>query len=141
MISGWDSNPFTGRKNGKGFYLYPRKGRKRPHAQIPALVEAAARKSLPPAEIQQRLVLLMVTEAVRCLQEEIIRSPDDGDLGAVLGLGFPPFRGGPFHYVDAEGPGRLVDRLQVLADRHGPRFQPPDLLREMARTGPRFHRS
>ena len=132
---------YLGRKNRKGFYLYPRgKGKKRPNPRIQELLEATRREAIPASEIQDRIALLMVNEATRCLEEEIIRSPDDGDLGAVLGLGFPPFRGGPFRFIDSEGPGRLVDRLQRLADRHGARFQPSDLLRKMAQKGPRFHR-
>jgi 3-hydroxyacyl-CoA dehydrogenase/enoyl-CoA hydratase/3-hydroxybutyryl-CoA epimerase len=129
-----------GRKNGKGFYVYPRgKGRKKPSPRIGELLDISEKSSLSAAEIQDRVALLMINEATRCLEEEIIRTPDDGDLGAVLGLGFPPFRGGPFRYIDAEGPSRLVDRLQRLADLHGARFQPSDLLRQMAKKGPRFH--
>jgi 3-hydroxyacyl-CoA dehydrogenase/enoyl-CoA hydratase/3-hydroxybutyryl-CoA epimerase len=53
----------------------------------------------------------------------VLQSPTDGDLGAVLGLGFPPFRGGPFHYADSLGP-RLADRLRGLASAHGSRYAP-----------------
>jgi len=83
-------------------------------------------------EIQDRLALLMVNEAVHCLQEGVISSPRDGDLGAILGLGFPPFRGGPFRHVDTVGAENVVIRLQDLADRHGPRFRPAESLRRLA---------
>jgi len=79
-------------------------------------------------EVQDRLALLFVNEAVRCLEEGVIRSPTDGDLGAVLGLGFPPFHGGPFHYADSLGPRALADTLRRLADRHGPRYAPAEIL-------------
>jgi len=69
-------------------------------------------------------VLLFVNEAAHCLDEGVLASPADGDLGAVLGLGFPPFRGGPFHYADALGATSVADRLRRLADQYGPRFEP-----------------
>jgi 3-hydroxyacyl-CoA dehydrogenase/enoyl-CoA hydratase/3-hydroxybutyryl-CoA epimerase len=74
--------------------------------------------------MQDRLVLLLVNEAVRCLDEGVLRSPTDGDLAAVLGLGFPPFRGGPFHYADSIGARALAGRLGVLAAAHGSRYEP-----------------
>jgi 3-hydroxyacyl-CoA dehydrogenase/enoyl-CoA hydratase/3-hydroxybutyryl-CoA epimerase len=78
-------------------------------------------------------VLLFVAEAIRCLDEGVLHSPTDGDLGAVLGLGFPAFRGGPFHYADALGLGALADRLRALAARHGVRYEPAAGLVERAR--------
>ena len=81
----------------------------------------------------------MVNEAVYCLQEEIIASPSDGDVGAILGLGFPPFRGGPFRYIDAVGTHALVDTMNRLRDAHGPRFEPAPLLTDMARDNNSFH--
>ena len=80
-------------------------------------------------------MLLFVNEAVRCLEEGVLASPTDGDLGAVLGLGFPPFHGGPFHYADALGPSELAARLERLAERHGPRYAPAGVLR----AGKRFY--
>ena len=88
--------------------------------------------------IQDRLALLFVNEAIRCLEEGVLESPTDGDLGAVLGLGFPPFRGGPFHYADAFGLEALVARLRVLAAQHGSRYEPAGLLVERAREGRTF---
>ena len=68
--------------------------------------------------------MLFVNEAVRCLDEGVLRSPTDGDLAAVLGLGFPPFRGGPFHHADSIGAQALASRLGVLAAAHGSRYEP-----------------
>jgi len=93
----------------------------------------APTRSTPPAEaIQDRLLLMMVNEAVRCLEDGVLRAPIDGDLGAVFGLGFPPFRGGPFRHVDREGPGTIVDALERLEARHGDRFRPAERLRTQA---------
>jgi 3-hydroxyacyl-CoA dehydrogenase/enoyl-CoA hydratase/3-hydroxybutyryl-CoA epimerase len=89
--------------------------------------------------IQERLVLLFTNEAIRCLEEGVVRSATDGDLGAVLGLGFPPFLGGPFHYADSLGLPSLRDTLSRLAERHGPRYLPAQLLVDHARRGEPFY--
>jgi len=122
-----------GRKNGRGFYLYPKtkkKGKKQVNPKIYDLLGGEPRRSFDVAEIQDRLALLMVNEAVHCLQEGVISSPRDGDLGAILGLGFPPFHGGPFRYVDTVGREAITARLQALAERHGQRFEPAPMLAE-----------
>ncbi len=136
-----------GRKAKKGFYLYDERGvskKKRGKKVVdPAAYEAlptGARRERPSAdEMAERLVLAMVNEAVRCLSDGVLRSPRDGDIGAILGLGFPPFRGGPFRYVDACGATAVVDRLRRLEERHGIRFAPAPLLTEHAREGKRFY--
>jgi 3-hydroxyacyl-CoA dehydrogenase/enoyl-CoA hydratase/3-hydroxybutyryl-CoA epimerase len=122
-----------GRKNGRGFYLYPKakkKGKKAINPKIYDLLGGTARRSFDRAEIQDRLSLLMVNEAVHCLREGVISSPRDGDLGAILGLGFPPFRGGPFRHVDTVGRETVRARLEELAGKHGKRFDPAALLTE-----------
>src|SRR5680860_1151207 len=145
-----------GRKNGRGFYLYPEKSRlrhrnKEPNPEVYEMlgtgslsaVETRGAKERGPVlsseEIQDRMVLQMANEAIWCLQEEVIAGPRDGDVGAVLGLGFPPFRGGPFRWADAEGTARVAGRLERLADRVGERFKPAPILQEMASGGRAFH--
>jgi len=91
------------------------------------------------ADLVDRLVLLMVNEAAWCLQEGVVASPRDADAGAVLGLGFPPFRGGPFRWVDAVGAAEVVARMERLRTLCGKRFTPAPLLLEAARTGRPFH--
>jgi 3-hydroxyacyl-CoA dehydrogenase/enoyl-CoA hydratase/3-hydroxybutyryl-CoA epimerase len=93
------------------------------------------------AAIQDRLALRLVNECIRCLQDGVLRSPADGDLGAVLGIGFPPFLGGPFHYADSLGLQVVVDKLRGLAEQHSTRFIPADLLVELAREGRTFFES
>jgi 3-hydroxyacyl-CoA dehydrogenase/enoyl-CoA hydratase/carnithine racemase len=121
-----------GRKNGRGFYLYPKKKKKKKEVNPKAyeLLGGGARRNVGAAEIQDRLALLMVNEAVHCLQEGIISSPRDGDLGAILGLGFPPFRGGPFRHVDTVGREAIRARLEELAGKHGKRFEPAILFKK-----------
>ncbi len=128
-----------GRKNGRGFYRYPagqKKARKTVNPEIYGLLGGEVRRGIAASEIQDRLALLMVNEAVHCLQEGVISSPRDGDLGAILGLGFPPFRGGPFRYVDSIGRETLIARLRKLAEKHGQRFEPARLLEEQGKFYP-----
>jgi 3-hydroxyacyl-CoA dehydrogenase/enoyl-CoA hydratase/3-hydroxybutyryl-CoA epimerase len=131
----------TGRKGRKGFYVYDEDGEKGgvDTAVYALLSSGPSRSEVPPDEIRNRCALALANEAVRTLEEGIVRSPRDGDIGAVFGIGFPPFRGGPFRWIDAMGASKVVDRLEDLAARFAPRFVPSDLLVEMARLGSRFY--
>ncbi|HEY0969840.1 MAG TPA: fatty acid oxidation complex subunit alpha FadJ [Gemmatimonadales bacterium] len=131
----------TGRKGRSGFYRYDAKGKKLgPDESVYALLPTGSQRSeIPAEEMQRRLVLAMVNEAARCLEEGILRSPRDGDVGAVFGIGFPPFRGGPFRYVDSVGAAEIVARLEELDIRFPRRFTPSDLLLAMARSGRKFY--
>jgi 3-hydroxyacyl-CoA dehydrogenase/enoyl-CoA hydratase/3-hydroxybutyryl-CoA epimerase len=80
-----------------------------------------------------------VNEAALCLQEGILRNVRDGDVGAVFGIGFPPFRGGPFRYVDTLGAATIVRQLQELNNRYPPRFVPADVLVELSKTSGAFY--
>src|SRR5690606_2866333 len=90
-------------------------------------------------DIALRCALRLVNEAAHCFGEGILRSARDGDVGAVFGLGFPPFRGGPFRYVDHVGAKEIVRRLTDLHAKHGARFGPAPALVQMAREGTTFH--
>ena len=131
----------TGRKGKKGFYRYDETGKKR--GVDPSVYEllptGQRRTEVPSDDIQRRCVLAMVNEAVRCLQDGILRTSRDGDVGAVFGIGFPPFRGGPFRYADSLGTERVVRALEGLNSDRAPRFAPAQLLIEMARGGRRFY--
>ncbi|HET8643989.1 MAG TPA: 3-hydroxyacyl-CoA dehydrogenase NAD-binding domain-containing protein, partial [Vicinamibacteria bacterium] len=129
-----------GRKNKRGFYLYDGKKGKRVDGSVYALLGIAApRRDVDPREIQERLVFQFLNESALCLEEGILRSPRDGDVGAIFGLGFPPFLGGPFRYLDHLGPRFAVEVLERLRARHGGRFAPAGLLQDMARDGRSFH--
>lgn len=127
-----------GRKNGRGFFRYEDGDKAEPDESVYALIGGPPRRDLPRREIQDRLALMMVNEAVRTLEEGVLRNPRDGDVGAVLGLGFPPFRGGPFWYVDQAGAGGVLARLRELEAAHGPRFAPAGLLVRKAESGEKF---
>ena len=130
-----------GRKNGRGFYLYGQKGRKSKKQVDPAiytLIGVQGQGRLTAAQIAERCVMLMLNEAARCLDEGVVHSPRDGDIGAVFGIGFPPFLGGPFRYMDKIGAASVVARLSQLATCYGNRFSPCDRLQQMAKTGQTF---
>lgn len=131
----------TGRKGGNGFYRYDESGKKGKVDETVYDLIGGQRRDIPPEEIVERCVLAMVNEAVLCLQEGILRSPVDGDIGAVFGIGFPPFRGGPFRYVDSVGAERTVERLEELNARFAPRFAPAELLVDMAGSRRSFYRA
>lgn len=138
-----------GRKNKRGFYLYGdesrKKGRgKRVDESVYAVLglpvpDAKKKPAILREEIQMRCSLQLVNEAMRCLGEGILRSVRDGDIGAIFGLGFPPFRGGPFRYTDAVGPALVLKRIQDYEQRFGKRWTPAPALVEMAGSGKRFY--
>lgn len=130
-----------GKKNGRGFYDYAskKKGQREVDKSVYAVLGVEPVLDLPSGEIAERCALQMVNEAAYCLGEGILRSARDGDIGAVFGLGFPPFRGGPFRYVDALGAKDVVRRLQALEQAKGERFRPAPILVEYAAQGRTFH--
>ncbi len=130
-----------GRKNGRGFYRYGEDRKTVDETVYPLVRGSAAARPFEIREIQDRLVFAFLNEAVLCLEGGILRSPRDGDVGAIFGLGFPPFLGGPFRYLDQLGARFTVERLEFLAARHGPRFRPAPLLVDHAKSGKPFYNS
>ncbi|HHH26968.1 MAG TPA: fatty acid oxidation complex subunit alpha FadJ, partial [Polyangiaceae bacterium] len=130
-----------GRKNKSGFYLYKgvKKGEKKVDESVYGVLGIQPDKQLPADEIAQRCALQFVNEAMLCFGEGILRSARDGDIGAIFGLGFPPFRGGPFRYVDAVGAKEGVRRMQRFRDRQGNRFAPAPVLVAMVESGQTFY--
>lgn len=124
-----------GRKSSKGFYNYPKKGRKTVNEDIYKYFGNEDRKTLDKIKVQNQIGLTMVNEALLCLQEGILSSASDGDLAAILGLGFPPFTGGPFSYVNAQGADKILASLNELHEEFGVRFKPADILISHAESG------
>jgi 3-hydroxyacyl-CoA dehydrogenase / enoyl-CoA hydratase / 3-hydroxybutyryl-CoA epimerase len=120
-----------GKKSGRGFYRYA-KGAKQPDPAVYSLVSAPSRAAVQagPEAWVERLVLAMVNEAARCLEERVVISGEEVDLAMILGTGFPPFRGGLMRYADVVGLSRVIDRLGALASSEGARFAPARLLIE-----------
>ncbi|MFO0599234.1 MAG: fatty acid oxidation complex subunit alpha FadJ [Myxococcaceae bacterium] len=128
-----------GRKAQKGFYKYEGGKKGEVDESIYALTPSRERKRFDRYEMAERCVLQMVNEAIRCLGEGILRTPRDGDIGAIFGLGFPPFLGGPFRYADAQGIGKILERTEHYEERLGKRFTPAPLLVEAVKSGRKFH--
>ncbi len=140
-----------GRKNKRGFYSYTeqknplsglfKSNSKTVDESIYTVLGGSSpgSKTLDADSIAERCLLQMVNEAAYCLDEGVLRSARDGDIGAIFGLGFPPFLGGPFRYADAIGLDSLVSKLQVLEAEHGARFSPAPNLVKMAKQGKTFY--
>ena len=140
-----------GRKTGKGFYLYEAGASgKAAKAKVinPEAVAllaqhkgAAAGGAAPPTpeEVAERMVLRFMKECMHSLQDGIIRNAADGDIGAVFGLGFPPFLGGPFRYADTLGAQKVADSMSRYAGTVGEHFAPPQILLDLAKSGKKFH--
>ncbi|WP_190276491.1 3-hydroxyacyl-CoA dehydrogenase NAD-binding domain-containing protein [Tsuneonella flava] len=126
-----------GRKAGGGFYEYPEDGTKR---LWPGLVEHFPQTDDWDIEdIKARLLYTQSLETVRCLEEGVIETPEDGDLGSVYGWGFPLWTGGTVSYIDTVGAPAFVREADRLAQLYGERFAPPKMLRDMASNGAQFY--
>ncbi|MGB6542770.1 MAG: 3-hydroxyacyl-CoA dehydrogenase NAD-binding domain-containing protein [Xanthobacteraceae bacterium] len=129
-----------GRKNGKGFYDYPQSGPKR---LWPGLADLQTTKLDPDtidvAELKHRLLAIQALESARCVQERVVTDMREADVGSILGFGYAPFTGGTISYIDGMGTAAFVALCNGLAKRHGERFKPPKLLRDMAKNGETFY--
>jgi 3-hydroxyacyl-CoA dehydrogenase / enoyl-CoA hydratase / 3-hydroxybutyryl-CoA epimerase len=128
----------TGRKGGRGFYRYHDGHKAGADESVYALLGVRPVEDADVTVVERRLVYAMLNEAAMAADEDVVRSARDGDIGALFGIGYPAFRGGPLRTIDDFGPGRVVEVLRDLADLHGPRFLPTADLEEMADTGRRY---
>ena len=126
-----------GRKVGKGFYDYDSDGKR----LWPGLAQIWPPRAQQPAahDLKQRILYVQALEAARAMEEGVLLAPADGDVGAVLGVGYPAYTGGPFCFIDAVGVAAFVAEADRLADLFGEQLRAPALLREMAATGRTFY--
>jgi len=127
-----------GKKSGSGFYLHEGKKAK-PDPGVLDLLGIRSHRSVDRQEAVARCIYAMIAEAARCLEEEVVRGPEQLDLAMVMGTGFPPFRGGLLRYADSLGAKSVVEKLQVLEAEAGPRFRPPEVLVRKAQRGEGFY--
>jgi 3-hydroxyacyl-CoA dehydrogenase/enoyl-CoA hydratase/3-hydroxybutyryl-CoA epimerase len=128
-----------GRKNGRGFYRYHDGHKSGVDDGVYGLLNVKPNDAVDPETVRRRLVYAMLNEAAAACGEGVIRSARDGDIGAVYGIGFPAFRGGPLRMIDDLGAARVIESLYELQDRYGERFRPAPALAEMARQGARYY--
>lgn len=127
----------SGRKSGAGFYDYPEGGKK--HLWKGLADHFPVKADYDIEELKQRFLYAQAMETARCLEEGVLETPEDADLGAVYGWGFPAWTGGTISYIDTVGIETFVAEADKLAQRHGPRFLPSAWLREKAAKGESFY--
>ena len=128
-----------GRKMGRGFYKYRNGKDATPNKEAAKLRPPGQPKAPSRDEIERRLILLMINEAARCLEEHIVASAGELDLAMVMGTGFPAFRGGPLRYADSIAVPKVAEELTRFTESAGPHYAPCGLLRDMAKSGKRFY--
>jgi 3-hydroxyacyl-CoA dehydrogenase / enoyl-CoA hydratase / 3-hydroxybutyryl-CoA epimerase len=134
VAKGW-----LGKKSGRGFYVYEgKKERPAPASEI-GFLQARSPRPCDDATRRDRLVLIMINEAARVLDEGVVESPEDVDFGMIMGTGWAPFRGGPLRYADSLGAAEVVRRLERLARDIAPHFEPCGYLRNMVQQGAGFY--
>jgi 3-hydroxyacyl-CoA dehydrogenase/enoyl-CoA hydratase/3-hydroxybutyryl-CoA epimerase len=142
QIMAWlvESSGRAGTKAGKGFYDYDSRGKRQ--RLWPGLFSYGGSNWRSDADVHElidRFLTIQALEAARCYEENVITDPRDGDVGAILGWGFAPYTGGPLSMIDSMGAKAFVAQCERLAEKHGERFRPNRLLREMAASGETFY--
>lgn len=122
-----------GRAYGGGFYDYPADGEKSLWPGLQAFQRA--RNSVTMDDVRDRLLYVQSLETIRCVEEGIVETARDANVGAIFGWGFPAWTGGSLRFVDHVGARRFTDRARELAQRYGERFAPPALLERHAQSG------
>jgi 3-hydroxyacyl-CoA dehydrogenase/enoyl-CoA hydratase/3-hydroxybutyryl-CoA epimerase len=127
-----------GRRFGAGFYDYPQDAKKRLWR---GLAEVFPRAAVQPSaeDLMKRILYVQALEAARCMEEGVVTTAAEADVGSILGWGYPAWTGGTLSYIDTVGIGSFVAECDRLAKRHGKRFKPSKWLRERAERGEAFH--
>ncbi|MEC5322166.1 FAD-dependent oxidoreductase [Aurantimonas sp. A3-2-R12] len=140
LVEQMNSDGRLGRKASKGFYDYPAKPAKKSlWPGLKQMFEQQPADGIDFEELQQRFLATMALEAARTMEEGVVVDPREADVGSILGFGYAPYTGGTISYIDGMGVKAFVTLCDKLADRHGERFRPTPLLREMADKGESFY--
>jgi len=126
-----------GKIHGAGFYEYPENGKK---YIWPKLYEIFHNPEVdvPNQDIKDRYIFRMVMESLRCMEDGVLNAVRDGNIGSIMGIGFPPHTGGVFQHINTFGVKKFIDRARDLAEKYGQRFEPPEVLLEKAESGEIF---
>jgi 3-hydroxyacyl-CoA dehydrogenase/enoyl-CoA hydratase/3-hydroxybutyryl-CoA epimerase len=141
LLSKMSQVGLLGKKIGRGFYLHAKGKEPTENAGASGLLSGNTQNATRSTDLQERMVLLMVNEAARCLEEEIVPDPADVDFAMIMGTGFAPFRGGPLRYADSVGITKIVESMTRLVDSGAAHFVPCGLLRDLAAIGKNFYKS
>jgi 3-hydroxyacyl-CoA dehydrogenase/enoyl-CoA hydratase/3-hydroxybutyryl-CoA epimerase len=128
-----------GRKAGRGLFQYRRGKKRRFDERAYELIGVNVARQIAEGEILARLVYSMLNEAASAVEEGVVRSSREGDIGAIYGMGFPPFRGGPLRYIDHVGTADVLATLEKLKQQHGNRFAPVQVLVQMGERNESFY--
>jgi 3-hydroxyacyl-CoA dehydrogenase/enoyl-CoA hydratase/3-hydroxybutyryl-CoA epimerase len=119
-----------GKAHGAGFYEYPEDGKKHLWPRLQTVFPPQG-ESLCQAEMIERLMFVQALETVRCLEENVVTSVTDANIGSIFGWGFAPFKGGTLQYINDYGLVDFIARSEALAEKYGKRFTPPEMLLAM----------
>ncbi len=130
---------FLGKKAGRGFYTHSKGGKTELNPDTNSFRTSTSAQNLTRQDLRERMVLLMINEAARCLEEQVVSAPEDADFGMVMGTGFAPFHGGPLRYADSEGIDKIITAMQRWVKAGVIYFEPCALLKEMAGRNAQFY--
>ncbi|HLV77188.1 MAG TPA: 3-hydroxyacyl-CoA dehydrogenase NAD-binding domain-containing protein [Marinobacter sp.] len=134
-----DTHGRKGKAAGAGFYEYPAKGRKYLWPELENLfVDQAIARGVELQELKDRLLFIQAIETIRCLEEGVLRTVEDANIGSIFGIGYAPWTGGAIQFVNQYGPGAFTERARALAAQYGERFSPPALLLQHAENNDLF---
>ena len=126
-----------GRAGGGGFYEYPAEGKKFLWPEL-AKHFGAGTLQIPYQDMKDRILFIQAIETIRCLEEGVLESARDANIGSIMGIGFPKWTGGAIQFVNQYGLEKFTLRARELAEKYGSRFNPPELLIKNAKAGLRF---
>ncbi|MCK2149905.1 3-hydroxyacyl-CoA dehydrogenase NAD-binding domain-containing protein [Marinobacter alexandrii] len=134
-----DQHARKGKAAGAGFYEYPASGKKHLWPELESqFVDAGKARSAALQDLKDRILFIQAIETVRCLEEGVLRTIEDANVGSIFGIGYAPWTGGAIQFINQYGVRAFTDRAQELAQQHGERFAPPKLLLEKAEANAPF---
>lgn len=128
-----------GKAAGAGFYEYPANGKKHLWPELETLfVNVEKARTVKLQELKDRILFIQAIETVRCLEEGVLRTVEDANIGSIFGIGYAPWTGGAIQFINQYGVRAFTERASALAETYGERFAPPKLLQEKAETNTPF---
>jgi len=128
-----------GKAAGAGFYEYPANGKKHLWPELETLfVNAEKARTVKLQELKDRILFIQAIETVRCLEEGVLRTVEDANIGSIFGIGYAPWTGGAIQFINQYGVRAFTERASQLAETYGERFAPPKLLQDKAESNTPF---